>query len=69
MTDKERTEAWLNLPAEMRRELADLCRSHSISHNTRLRIEKIFGRENVNPEKKANETAATLYDHSQNVLG
>lgn len=50
MTDKDRTQAWQNLPAEMRRELTDLCRSHTISHNTRLALERIFGKDNINPK-------------------
>lgn len=49
MTGKERTEAWNGLPAEMRKELSELCRTHTISHNTRLALERIFVRENINP--------------------
>lgn len=50
MDEKLRDDAWQSLPAQMRKELTDLCRHHSISHNTRLRIERIFGRDNVNPK-------------------
>lgn len=50
-----RGDAWQALPAETRRELTGLCRSHTISHNTRLALERIFDKNNINPKHKSDK--------------
>lgn len=51
MTDEQRTEAWNNIPEEMRKEIIELYQSYWVTYNTRKRMEEIFGRENLNQDK------------------
>lgn len=52
MTDQQRTEAWNNMPEQMREEIVALYQSFWVTYNTRKRLEEIFGRENLNRDKK-----------------
>lgn len=51
MTDQQRTEAWNNMPEQMRKEIVALYQSYWVTFNTRKRLEEIFGRENLNHDK------------------
>lgn len=50
MTDKERTEAWRNMPQKMRDEITDLYLAYWVTYNTKKSLEDIFGRENLNTD-------------------
>lgn len=50
MTDQQRTEAWNNMPQQMREEIKRLYREYWVTFNARRRMEDIFGRENLNPD-------------------
>ena len=51
MPDSERTNAWIGIPDQMRREITNLYNAHWVSYNTRKRLEEIFGRDNLDSEK------------------